>query len=149
MRKKMWIFAAIGFPIGVLIAVVIAFLSGEKLVLYSWSLLERTGSIPVSVGLNILLCGLYGAACMVGTQFYEVEEWSLLKATVLHYLVVVLGSLVCFLVLGWGGRFGDWLIIAAIQTVIFFLIWLFMFLRYRAVVKELNELNQKRHGDGA
>ena len=144
MGKRFLILAAIGFPLGVLIAFAIAFFSGEEMVFYSGLLLSRMGgNASVATAVNILVCGLYGSACMMGTAFYDIERWPLLLATVLHYLIVVLGSLVCSWFLGWGGRFADWLIIGGIQTVIFFLIWLCMYLKFKAQVRELNELNAK------
>ena len=144
MAKRFLILACIGFPLGVLIAFAIAFFSGEQMIFYSGLLLSRMGGNPSAATMvNSLVCGLYGSACMMGAAFYDIERWPLLLATMLHCLIVVLGSLICFLLLGWGGRFADWLIIAAIQIVVFFLIWLVMYLRFRAEVRKLNELNRK------
>lgn len=143
MGKRFLVLACVGFPVGVAIAFTIAFFSGEKLVFYSDLLFSRMGgNASAATAVYILGCGLYGSACMTGTAFYDIERWPLLLATGLHYLIVVLGSLVCYWFLGWGARFSDWLIIAAIQTVIFFLIWFVMYRKYKAEVKELNELNR-------
>lgn len=145
MKKRFLICAAIGFPVGVLISFLIPLFSGEVR-FYSYLLLARMGgSVAAAVAVNILVCGIYGAGCMIGTQFYEIERWPLLLATVLHYLIVTMGSLFCAWFLGWGADFTEWLIIGGIQTVIFFLIWLCMYLRYKVQVKELNELNRQRH----
>ncbi len=145
MAKKMLILAAVGFPLGVLIAFLIALLGNDSEVrFFSDVLLSRMGgNLSAATAVNILVCGLYGSACMVGTAFYNIERWPLALATVLHYLIVVLGSLCCFLLLGWGGGIRDYFITAGLQTLIFFLIWLVIFLRYKTEVKELNELNQK------
>ena len=141
---------AIGFPLGILISLVISWAGGnEKFV--SDLLVQRVGSVAGALTLNLLLSGIFGFLCMGGTVFYEIENWSLLKATFLHYLIVV----VCFaplaLFLGWATRPVELLIMTGVQTVCFFLIWLIMFLRYRAEVRELNELNANReaaHTDG-
>lgn len=148
MAKRVLILACVGFPVGVLIAFAIAFFSGESMVFYSGLLLSRVGgNTSAATAVNILVCGLYGAACMMGTVFYDIDEWPLLLATVLHYLIVTMGSLACSLLLGWGDGIKGWLVIGAIQTVIFFLIWLCMFLRYKAEVRKLNELNRKERGE--
>ena len=145
MGKRILILAAIGFPMGVLIAFLIALMgSGSEMHFFSEMLLIRMGgNLSAATAVNILVCGLYGSACMVGTVFYDIERWPLALATVLHYLIVVLGCLCCFLLLGWGDGIRDYLITAGLQTAVFFLIWLIMYLRYKAQVKELNELNQK------
>ena len=145
MGKRILILAAIGFPMGVLIAFLIALMgSGSEMHFFSETLLIRMGgNLSAATAVNILVCGLYGSACMVGTAFYDIERWPLALATVLHYLIVVLGCLGCFLLLGWGDGIRDYLITAGLQTAVFFLIWLIMYLRYKAQVKELNELNQK------
>lgn len=145
MGKRILILAALGFPMGVLIAFLIALMgSGSEMHFFSETLLIRMGgNLSTATAVNILVCGLYGSACMVGTVFYDIERWPLALATVLHYLIVVLGCLDCFLLLGWGDGIRDYLITAGLQTAVFFLIWLIMYLRYKAQVKELNELNQK------
>lgn len=145
MGKRILILAAIGFPMGVLIAFLIALMgNGSEMHFFSETLLIRMGgNLSAATAVNILVCGLYGSACMVGTVFYDIERWPLALATVLHYLIVVLGCLDCFLLLGWGDGIRDYLITAGLQTAVFFLIWLIMYLRYKAQVKELNELNQK------
>ena len=71
------------------------------------------------------------------------------QATFLHYLI----SILCFpplaLFLGWVSKPAEILVMSGAQTLCFFLIWLIMYLRYRAEVKELNELNaQQEQKDG-
>ena len=134
---------AIGFFFGILISLVISLACGNgKLV--SDLLFQRVGSAAGALTLSLLLPGIFGFLCMAGTVFYEIEDWPLLKATFLHYLIVV----VCFpplaLFLGWVTKPAELVIMTVAQTVCFFLIWLIMFLRYRAAVKELNDLNANR-----
>ncbi len=144
MGKRAAILAAVGFPLGVLVDLVLS-LSGEGPVLCSPILVDRmSGNVSAAIACSILLCGLYGSACMAGTVFYDIERWPLLLGTVLHYLTIALGGLVCFLVLGWGGGIRDWLILVAIQSVIFVCIWITVYLKFKAQVKELNELNRNK-----
>lgn len=141
---------AIGFPLGILVSLVISWATGNDR-LVSDLLVQRVGSAAGALTLDLFLSGIFGFLCMGGTAFYEIENWSLLKATFLHYLIVV----VCFpplaLFLGWVTKPVELLIMTGVQTVGFCLIWLIMFLRYRAEVRELNELNANRetsHTDG-
>lgn len=134
---------AIGFPLGILISLVISWASGNDR-LVSDLLIQRVGSQAGALILDLVLSGFFGFLCMGGTVFYEVENWSLLKATILHCLLVI----ACFpplaLFLGWVSKPAELLIMTGVQTVCFFLIWLIMYLRYRAEVRELNELNATR-----
>ena len=141
---------AIGFPLGILISLVLSWAGGSDR-LVSDLLIQRVGSTAGALALDLFLSGVFGFLCMGGTVFYEIENWSLLKATFLHYLLVV----VCFpplaLFLGWVEKPAEVMIMTGIQTVCFFLIWLIMYLRYKAEVRELNELNANReasHTDG-
>ena len=143
MLKKFLRRGAIGFPLGILISILIPLLSGNDR-LVPPALAQQVGSEAAALVLNLVLSGLFGALCMGGTVFYEIEDWSLAKATFLHYLLII----ACFPPLAWFLRWftkpTDILIMTGIQTVAFFLIWLIMYLRCRAEVKELNELNAQR-----
>ena len=139
---------AIGFLIGILMSLAISWLSQDgKLV--SDTLVERVGSEAGALVLDLTLSGVFGAVCMAGTVFYEIEHWSLAKATFLHYLIIILCFPPLALFLGWVSKPAEILIMSGAQTFCFFLIWLIMYLRYRAEVKELNELNaQQEQKDG-
>ena len=141
MGKKVLIRAAIGFPLGVLVAVILGLVDMR---FCSQELAARVGSEGLGIALQFLGSGLYGAACMVGTLFYDFERWSLALATALHYLIIAVGLVLCNWLLCWNMGVGVLLIVLAGQTVGFFLIWLFMWLRYRREVRELNELNRKK-----
>ncbi|MBR4473553.1 MAG: DUF3021 domain-containing protein [Oscillospiraceae bacterium] len=134
---------AIGFPIGILVSLAISLLSYDgKLV--SDVLVARVGSETGALVLDLVLSGIFGAICMAGTVFYEIEHWSLAKATFLHYVLIILSFPPLALFLGWVSKPSEILIMTASQTICFFLIWLFMYLRYRAEVRELNELNARQ-----
>lgn len=143
MLKQFMRRGAIGFPLGIFILILISLLSGNDS-LVSPVLAQQVGSEAAALALNLVLSGIFGALCMGGTVFYEIEDWSLAKATFLHYLLVI----ACFPPLAWFLRWftkpTDILIMTGIQTVAFFLIWLIMYLRCRAEVKELNKLNAQR-----
>ena len=141
MGKKVLIRAAIGFPLGLLVAVILGVVDMR---FCSQELAARVGSEGLGIALQFLGSGLYGAACMVGTAFYDVERWSLALATALHYLIIAVGLALCNWLLKWGMGAGLLLTVLAGQTVGFFLIWLIIWLRYRKEVKELNELNERK-----
>ena len=141
MGKKILIRAAIGFPLGVLVAVILGLVDMR---FCSQELAARVGSEGLGIALQFLGSGLYGAACMVGTLFYDFERWSLALATALHYLIIAVGLVLSNWLLCWGMGAGILLPVLAGQTAGFFLIWLIMWLRYHKEVKELNELNERK-----
>ena len=141
MSKKILIRAAVGFPLGALVAVILGVVDMR---FCSQELAAAVGSEGLGIALQILVSGLYGSACMAGTSFYDMDRLSLALATGLHYLIIAVGLVLCNWLLRWGMGAGILLTVLAGQTVGFFLIWLFMWLRYRKEVKELNELNARR-----
>lgn len=153
MRKSIILRAAVGFVLGMAMFLVICLLfnrGADDTVYYCTdTLLSRVGSGTASMLLSLLACGLFGAACMAGTVFYEIEHWPLAKATAVHYAVVALGYLLPALGLGWDLTPRMLLVIEGMMTAGFFLIWLIMYLRFKAQVRELNELNRKKHDQSA
>ena len=146
MKKKLFLRAGIGFLFGVAFGVLISVLStlGGTVRLYSDALFARTGSAAASIVLQLFFSGLYGALCMGGTIVYEIEEWPLLRVTLTHFLICMVPYLPISLLLGWNTGLVELLIVIGVMTVIYFIIWLIMFLRYRAQVRELNNILQRR-----
>ena len=137
MKKKLLIRAAVGFLFGIAMMLVVPVLiNGGPIarVVYSDALLARTGSPAAATLLTLLVMGLFGSFCFVGTLFYEIEHWPLALATAAHYLSMSLGYLIPAKLL---------LRIEGVMTLGFFLVWLIMYLRYKAEVRELNELQKK------
>lgn len=113
--------------------------------IYSGALLARVGSPAKASLLTLLVMGLFGALCVGGTLFYEVERWPLALATAVHYLSISLGYLVVDRLLCWEMPLRLLLFIEGGMTVGFFLIWLSIYLCYKAQVRELNELMEKKN----
>ena len=89
MKKKLLIRAAVGFLFGIAMMLVVPVLiNGGPIarVVYSDALLARTGSPAAATLLTLLVMGLFGSFCFVGTLFYEIERWPLALATAAHYL---------------------------------------------------------------
>ena len=147
MRKKIWIMLGIGFLIGVAMVLLVPALFNRApdgtVHFYSEGLLERVGSPTAALLTTVVLYGLYGACCMGGTQLYAIERWPLALATVVHYLVIALGYLLASRLLCWNLSIKALLIIEGLMAVGFFIIWIIMYLRYKAEVRELNKLMEK------
>ncbi|MBR3020472.1 MAG: DUF3021 domain-containing protein [Clostridia bacterium] len=144
MLTGFWKRAGIGFLIGLAAGNLIAWFTGGVIV--SPILVERMGSETAAIVLQTLCSGLYGAITMAGTLLYDVERMPLALATGLHCLLVIGPYMPLALLLGWESDVTDILIVWCFQLAAFFIIWLVMYLRYKAEVKELNELQKKEKG---
>ena len=133
----------IGFLLGIPIGSMIAWFSSGNLV--SAELVRRLGDRTLALILQFLCSGLYGAMTMGGTVLYDLERCPLALATGLHCLIVVLPYIPFALLLCWADNFSDILIAECFQITAFFIIWLIMYLGYKADVRKLNELNQSRN----
>jgi len=153
MKKKLLIRAAIGFVCGIAIGYLVPLISclaaGHPVTLYSDRLRAALGSAAAALIVQAAVSGLYGAICMGGTVLYEIEHWPLIRAVALHYLLCIVPFLPIALLLNWCSGAVELLIMLGIMTVIYFLIWLIMFLRYRAEVRELNDINRRRSAHAA
>ena len=93
--------------------------------------------------LYFVLCGLFGAVNMGTSALYGIDEWSILRCTVTHFLISV-GSTVLFfgalIAPGCMGMppAGVCALIGAAFLTIYFLIWLMQYLSYKRKVKNMN-----------
>ena len=140
--------AGVGFLIGIVVGNAIAILTGtsatDGVSFASNQLLDMAGGNPVvAMTLQSLFSGIYGSICFAGMTFYDVERMPLAAATALHCAGIILTFIPIALLLGWVSGITEILIVAGIQLVVFFIIWLIMYLIYKRQVKELNDLINK------
>ena len=132
MRKKAILLGFIGYVCGCVIGLLFA-LQNEN-----FNIRE---SLPSS-----LLGGIPGAIAMGSAVIYDIEEWSLLRATATHFLVVMGVILFACFLLKWFPPWSPafWIMLAA-ELVGYVIIWLIMYYCFRKKVRELNEmLKEKR-----
>lgn len=138
--------AAIGFVVGMLMGVLVvlaeSFAAGGTIQLPQ-TLLDTTGSEAGALLAQMLLSGVYGIVPMAGTVLYELDKWGLAKQAIVHYMSYMLTFLVVGTLAGW---FVPTLVVVGVFAGSFALchlvIWLIMFMRYKAEVRRLNELLQ-------
>lgn len=140
--------AAIGFLIGIVIGNLIAVLTGradtEGVTFASKKLLDMSGGNGVfAMLLQSVFSGLYGAICFAGMSLYDIERLPLAVATALHCALIILPFVPISLLLGWVNNIIEILIMASVQLVCFFIIWLILYSVYKKQVRELNELQEK------
>ena len=138
MRRKLLKMAGIGFALGMIMGNGIAWLADGTVV--NPVLVNALGSRAGSVLIQTLLSGLLGAVAMGGTLLYDLERWPLLAVSVCHYGMIEAAYAAAALLLGWVRSGTELLIMMAVQLAVYLVIWLIMFLRYKAEVRRMNEL---------
>lgn len=93
--------------------------------------------------------GIYGAVVFGSTAVYDIEHWSLLRATITHYLITLISYLTANYLLGWFGTGKVFLISLLIFTVTYAAIWVFQTLRYKKELSNMNGLLNKRKARGS
>ncbi len=148
LAKKCLKLAGVGFLLGIVIGNVIAWFTSKTGSLASPILIDRMGGEAAAVLAQVFFSGLYGAATMSGVALYDVERLPLALATALHCLICVVPYIPLALLLGWAAKPTDILIMACFQIVAFFIIWLIIYLRCKAEVRKLNELQKEKKKGG-
>lgn len=144
--------AGIGFLLGIVIGDLIALITGNSstdgVTFASKQLLDMAGGNGViAMLLQSLFSGLYGALCFAGMSLYKSERLPLAAAIALHCAIIVIFYIPIALLLGWLSGIAEILIVAGMQIVVFFIIWLIMYFAYRKQVRELNELTRKKNSE--
>ncbi len=135
MRRKAILLGLIGYIAGCVIGFCFA-LRNESFTF--------AGALP-----DILLGGIPGAIAMGSSVIYDIEKWSLLRATVTHFLIVMGAMLLACFVLKWFEPWSTpfWIMLAA-ELAGYIIIWLIMHQCYKAKVRKLNEMLRESREKG-
>lgn len=144
-RAKALRLAVFGVAFGItgctLIEVAVSIWQNEEALLFTASLLEKTGSPVNAFAVQTLLSGLIGAVCIGASIVYDFEKTGLLWASVIHYAVIEICFMPAAVYLGWvDPTIRSIGIMAGNQAIVFAAIWIIMDLKWRAEVRQLNTL---------
>ena len=134
--RKLWKtsakLAAVGFALGILVG--LGFLAfGEGIGAYYAA--HGAGRMALFLGLS----GLLGAVNMGTTTIYDLEQWSLLRCTLTHFAIAMGNYFTVGFTLGWISFDEPWsFIMVPICIVVYFIIWLIMYLRYKRQIRHIN-----------
>ena len=137
MPKKILKLSAIGFLLGMAINVFIIFIDGSIS-----SVFENTDCME-RFALHLIVSGFYGAFCMGSAVVYDVERVPLLLSTALHFVCVMGLYVPISLYLGWFDGINTLLLIMGIMAAVYVVIWLIMYLSYKAEVEKLNRFKEE------
>lgn len=133
----------IGIVIGNLIALLTAGPSPVTFIPVSDKIIGSLGSAWAALLVQIMASGIYGAICLAGVTFYDIERWPLALASVTHCVMIIACYIPVAILLDWVSGIYDILIMAGIQLAAYFIIWLILYLIYKRQVKELNEMQEQ------
>ena len=132
MKKKLIVRTLIGFAIGAVLGNVItlffslAYGEGAKIV---FDVQVAAMGKALAIILQTILSGIFGIVCIAGMCFFDIDSWSLLKATIAHFVSVLIAFLVVASALRWlQYKWTNYLILIAMIAVAYFLIWLIMYI---------------------
>ena len=87
--------------------------------------------------IEIVGSAVFGIISMGGSVCYDIESWSLIRATITHYVTVMIAFFIADFVLGWFPH-RVLLVITIAMTIIYIIIW---FVMYSIGKKNINEMN--------
>lgn len=149
MKKKAIYRGLFGFPIGVFIGytitIIISLFWGNGY--YSPvvpSLVEQCGSEISAVILQFFLSGILGSACAASSVVWENDNWSILKQSVIHFLILSFTMLPIAYFMHWMEHtFIGIAIYFGIFIVIYVLIWAIQYNIWKRRIKQINDKIKK------
>lgn len=139
-KKRVLIKSAVGAVLGLLI--------GIGFILFGKPPETYVGlRAPWAAVAYLVHCALHGALCVGSQIVYDIEKFSIARATVIHFLITLISFYILGMTTGWFHP-GDpffWIITAGFVFV-YFLIWLAYYISYRRKVRSMNaELRRWKH----
>lgn len=142
-------FGLLGIPIGIAISTTIAL--AISLVFGSYSpvslpLIDRMGGLMNAALFQYLASAALGFICGFGSAIWAVERWSLLRKTVIHFLLLSFTLLPVSIACRWvSPHFISILIYFGIFAALYLIIWIVQYLIIRHKISKMNDrLYEKR-----
>lgn len=144
MKKKILLRCLLGAPIGLTVSTVVTIIISLCTGHGSYypaphELMELCGSEIAAVLIQTACSFLYGAAFGGASVIWDIESWSLLKQTVVHFAIICVASFPIAFFMYWIPHFfwGAFLYIG-IFIVVYVIIWLSIYLSIKAKIKKIN-----------
>ena len=137
--------AILGFIYGVFIGQTILiieslFMRDGNFYAVSASLLELAGTKIAAVIIQYFLTGIIGLTFASTTVIFEMDEWSLLRQTIIHFIITSIVMYVAGFLCGWFPHtVGSTLAWFGVFVVVYLIFWICFSLYYKNKVKKMNE----------
>lgn len=130
----------IGMAVGNLIAIITSYAGGGEILIFSDALLAKAGNAANALAIQTFFSGLLGSVSMGSVIFYDMDDWSMTRVVITHFFVIFAVYLLIAPNLGWISSSTEIVIMFLVMAVAYFIIWVIMYLRYQAMVRQLNDL---------
>lgn len=129
--KKAIFLSALGLILGLTIGVVLWIIGTPNA-------LDVKESIHTLI-VYLVVSALYGMTAMGSSVVYDIEKWSIAKATSVHFVVTLVGFYILGISEGWL-HFNDaiFYIMTVSFIVMYFIIWFIQYMSFKATVDRLN-----------
>lgn len=144
MKKKIFLRSIIGFPLGIAIGytitIFISLISANGY--YSPcvpELIYIMGNEIKAIILQSLLCGLLGTGCAASSVIWEIEHWSIVKKTGIHFLIIsIIMMPIAYLTYWMEHSVTGFLSYFGVFALVFIVIWIVQFITGKHSVKKMN-----------
>ena len=157
MKKKIALILYIGFSFGFVLGVVLTSvistltIADGRLHLYTNAFSDFIANPLVAFMVHSTVCGILGMIMLGSAQIYDIDEWGLLKATMVHFFVIVVSFYSAAFFLRWFSPADMSAVCTSLMifVVIYTGIWLGQYLSCKSQVDEINRnLIIKKNGLG-
>lgn len=94
--------------------------------------------------IQFFITGVIGAMFAGTSVIFDIEKWSLLKQTIVHFIFTCVVMFCCYAIAGWiKFSLGFILIWLGVFVIIYCIFWITFYMIYRAKVKKINESIEK------
>lgn len=147
MRKRLMTMSFIGLSIGALLVHVITLLVNyfvrNKYLICMPALSESLGSSGAVI-IQTVLGAVFGMVAIGGMCLFDIEKWSLLRASVVHCAFILVTYITVGLPLHWFSfDIIPLLIMAGIISSIYALIWLIIYVIWKREIRQMNCLAEE------
>lgn len=144
MKKEVAKRAILGFIYGVFIGQTILiieslFMRDGNFYAVSTSLQELAGTKIAAVIIQYFLTGIIGTTFAATTVIFEMDNWSLLRQTILHFIIVSIVMYIAGFLCGWFPHtVVSTLIWFGVFVVVYVIFWICFSMYYKNKVKKIN-----------
>ena len=137
--------AIMGFIYGVFIGQTILiieslFMRDGNFYAVSASLLELAGTKIAAVIIQYFLTGIIGTTFAATTVIFEMDNWSLLRQTIIHFIITSIVMYIAGFLCGWFPHtVSSTLAWFGVFIVVYIIFWICFSLHYKNKVKKMNE----------
>ena len=145
MKKEVTKRAILGFIYGVFIGQTILiieslFMRDGNFYAVSNSLLELAGTKIAAVIIQYFLTGIIGTTFAATTVIFEMDNWSLLRQTITHFVITSIVMYIAGFLCGWFPHtVVSTLIWFGVFVVVYVIFWICFSMYYKNKVKKINE----------